>query len=76
MTRVVLEWREPLVRKTDATHPSGIVQLSDDDMEMLDGGTTWACATVSISVAVSLQWCSPSGTFCGSCSMGTAGCCR
>ena len=76
VTRAVLEWKEPLVREAHATHPSGIVELNDSDMEMFEGGTGWPGIIVSATIAASIQWCSPSGTFCGSCAFGTAGCCR
>lgn len=54
-------------------HPSGIVELSDDDMMDLSAGSGWGCfiGTIGISIAI----CSPNGTLCGSCQMGTRGCC-
>lgn len=52
-------------------HPSGVVELSDDELEQVNGGTAWVCLTVGLTVTV----CSPTGTLCGSCQMGTRGCC-
>ncbi len=60
-------------------NPAGMIELSDTDLSEVNGGTTATgdvcCLTISISVAVSLAWCSPSGTFCGTCNWGTHGCC-
>lgn len=57
-------------------NPAGLVELHDSDLEDASGGdTAWICLTISISVAVSVEFCSPNGTFCGTCNWGTHGCC-
>jgi mersacidin/lichenicidin family type 2 lantibiotic len=71
---IVRAWKDPEYRRelpTPPWNPAGLVELSEDEMSGVGGGTSWACATVTLTVTV----CSPTGTLCGSCSMGTSGCC-
>ena len=80
MTRqalVAAAWKEPQLREGVAAdhHPAGIVELSDDDMDLTAGGTGWWCAIVTATIALTFTKCSPDGTLCGSCQMGTRGCC-
>ncbi|WP_130873165.1 mersacidin/lichenicidin family type 2 lantibiotic [[Pseudopropionibacterium] massiliense] len=58
-------------------NPAGIVELDTDDMDldMTHGGTTWWCAIATATIALTATKCSPDGTLCGSCQMGTRGCC-
>jgi mersacidin/lichenicidin family type 2 lantibiotic len=73
-------WKDPEYRRSlsaeeltqVADNPVGLVELSDDELNGVAGGTTgWWCATVALTVTV----CSPTGTLCGSCQVGTRGCC-
>jgi hypothetical protein len=69
-------WKTPIdAAEPDAAHPAGVVELGDDDMQDTTGGalTTKACVTATIGLTATI--CSPSGTLCGSCQMGTRGCC-
>lgn len=69
-------WKDPQARGSELDiHPAGVVELSDDDMDMVAGGTGWACAIVTATIAITVTKCSPDGTLCGSCQMGTRGCC-
>ncbi|WP_199036841.1 mersacidin/lichenicidin family type 2 lantibiotic [Glycomyces salinus] len=52
-------------------NPAGLVDLNDDAVLDVTGGTSWWCATV----ALTATFCSPTGTMCGSCQFGTRGCC-
>ncbi|QSB05249.1 mersacidin/lichenicidin family type 2 lantibiotic [Natronoglycomyces albus] len=52
-------------------NPVGIAELPEGQLDSVGGGTTWGCATVTLTVTV----CSPTNTMCGSCSWGTSGCC-
>lgn len=63
------------VKLADFENPAGVVDLSSDDMDFTSGGTTWACALVTATIALTATKCSPDGTACGSCQMGTRGCC-
>lgn len=54
-----------------ADNPAGLVELSDEQLDVVAGGTGWLCLTITLTVSV----CSPTGTACGSCSFGTSGCC-
>lgn len=74
MGQATLEWKDPLRRMTP-NHPAGLVELDDSEIASIDGGTTWACAAVTATVGVSIAFCSPNGTLCGSCNFGTQGCC-
>lgn len=56
-------------------NPAGLVELHDSDLVEADGGTTWACATITATIALTVTFCSPSGTLCGSCNWGTHACC-
>lgn len=75
----VRAWKDPEYRSTLTAqelselepNPAGLVELGTDEMDSVAGGTTWACATITLTITV----CSPTGTLCGSCSMGTRGCC-
>jgi hypothetical protein len=69
-------WKRTGLRQPGEFHPAGTVLLDDLALDDVQAGTTWACATFGATVAISLQWCSPSGTLCGSCAFGTSGCCR
>jgi len=63
-------WKGDASSIAPAGHPAGMVELSDD--EMLDeGGWTWVAPLIFVTVT----FCSPNGTACGSCSWGTRGCC-
>ncbi len=75
-------WKDPYYRATLSAderarlaNPAGVVELSEDQLDTVGGGTTWVCATVTATIALTVTVCSPTGTLCGSCSMGTRGCC-
>lgn len=83
-------WKDPEYRRelgkdaennpaglVDLDSPAGLVDLNDDAAVGVAGGTSaWACATVTATIALTATICSPSGTMCGSCQMGTNGCCH
>lgn len=74
----VLHWKNPELRSHEgrAEHPSGVVELSDDDMQLVAGGSTaWCVGIVTATIVLTFTKCSPDGTLCGSCQMGTRGCC-
>lgn len=71
----VNSWKNPALRETTAPNPAGLVELDDDDMDSVAGGTGWGCAIVTATIAITATKCSPDGTLCGSCQMGTRGCC-
>lgn len=79
MRRNVLEWKNPLLRDEEKgnfrAHPAGFVDLSDESMDAVEGGTTWPCLAIGTAVAVTIAYCGPNGTLIGSCKMGTRGCC-
>lgn len=65
-------------------NPAGFVELDDSDLTVIAGGSPattvdvgcWvASIVITGTIAVSVTYCSPNGTFCGSCSYGTAACC-
>lgn len=70
-------WKDPEYRKTlDAgalsDHPSGLVSLDDNSLDdVVAGATAVVCAVSALTATV----CSPTGTLCGSCNMGSVGCC-
>lgn len=73
-------WKDPEYRRElgeDAPEsPAGLVDLNDDVLDQIAGGTTtssWGCVTTTVTLTVTV--CSPTGTLCGSCQMGTRGCC-
>ncbi|SDE49091.1 mersacidin/lichenicidin family type 2 lantibiotic [Glycomyces harbinensis] len=70
-------WKDPEYRRElgeDAqNNPAGLVDLNDDAVGSIAGGSTWGCVTATIALTVTV--CSPTGTLCGSCQMGTRGCC-
>lgn len=76
-------WKDPEyraeLRRQDiavlADNPAGVVELSDGEIEAVAGGTTWSCAITSAIVSVSLANCVCSTFVCGSCAIGTRGCC-
>lgn len=70
-------WKAPHTRVASSVpdHPAGVVELSEDDMDLVAGGTGWGCAIVTATIALTATKCSPDGTLCGSCQMGTRGCC-
>jgi mersacidin/lichenicidin family type 2 lantibiotic len=78
---IIRAWKDPEYRRSldsefagTAAHPAGMVRLEDDVLDGIGGGTTSVpCATTTITV--SIKWCSPDGTFCGTCAFATAGCC-
>lgn len=72
---LIRSWKDPEYRGTLTevpANPAGLVELADDQLDGVAGGTTWACATITLTITV----CSPTGTLCGSCNMGTRGCCK
>ncbi|TDE41378.1 mersacidin/lichenicidin family type 2 lantibiotic [Nonomuraea mesophila] len=77
---VLRAWKDPVYRSgldqaKLPSHPAGVVDLTDDQLNSVDGGTTtWLCATAGV-VTATATVCSPSGTLCGSCSHGSSGCC-
>ncbi len=72
----ITAWKDPQLRgSVKDGHPAGVSELSDDDMDLVAGGTGWACALVTATIALTATKCSPDGTLCGSCQMGTRGCC-
>lgn len=70
-------WKDPEYRRglgEDAPDsPVGKVDLNEDSLTGVSGGSTWGCVTATITLTVTV--CSPTGTLCGSCQMGTRGCC-
>ena len=68
-------WKDPEYRRSlgdqAPDNPAGLVELDEDDLAGVGGGTGWWCATVALTVT----FCSPTGTLCGSCNLGTRGCC-
>lgn len=73
-------WKDPEYRRSLGSgalpqHPSGVVALDDGSLDDVVGGTTWPCATIAASIAITIAFCSPNGTGCGSCGFGTSGCC-
>jgi mersacidin/lichenicidin family type 2 lantibiotic len=56
-------------------NPVGLIELEDEDLDHVDGGSGWACV-ITVITAVSVAYCSPNGTFCGSCEWGTHACCE
>ncbi len=75
MSTKISMWKDADVPFVSDVHPAGLVELDDDDMGLVDGGTTWWCAIVTATIALTATKCSPDGTLCGSCQMGTRGCC-
>jgi len=68
----ITAWKDPQLRgSVKDGHPAGVSELSD----LVAGGTGWACALVTATIALTATKCSPDGTLCGSCQMGTRGCC-
>lgn len=80
---VIRAWKDEVYRNSLSAreltalpeNPVGLVELSDDDLEEVDGGTTLLCATLTATIAATLTFCSPSGSLCGSCNWGTHACC-
>ncbi|MDY6876288.1 MAG: mersacidin/lichenicidin family type 2 lantibiotic [Chloroflexota bacterium] len=80
---IVRAWKDPEYRLNLSEaerallpeNPAGLIELSDADLGEVGGHTDWWCVTFSVITAISVEWCSPSGTFCGTCEMGTRGCC-
>jgi mersacidin/lichenicidin family type 2 lantibiotic len=82
---VIRAWKDPEYRRSLnseefaklTAHPAGAVRLDDDALEVVAGGTTGPpCLTATTTtVPISIAWCSPAGTFCGTCQFGTQGCC-
>ncbi|MGL5860725.1 MAG: mersacidin/lichenicidin family type 2 lantibiotic [Phycicoccus sp.] len=73
---VVRAWKDPEYRgqlSSPPPNPAGLVELSEDEMSGVSGGSTWGCAAAGVGLTVTV--CSPTGTLCGSCQMGTRGCC-
>ena len=75
-------WKDPQYRaslsadeRARLSNPAGMVELSDDQLDGVGGGTGWLCATVTATIGATITICSPNGTLCGSCRMGTRGCC-
>jgi len=54
-------------------HPAGMVDLTDDQLVDVDGGTTLACVTL-VTAAISCSIACPS-VFQGSCAFLSIGCC-
>lgn len=78
----VRAWKDPVFRQSlenaqGIEHPAGTVELTGDQLDGVSGGTTIPCATATIagSILISVNFCSPDGTFCGTCEYGTNGCC-
>jgi mersacidin/lichenicidin family type 2 lantibiotic len=72
----VRAWKDPEFRRSlDETPdmPTGLVELADDELDAVPGGTGWGCVIGTIGLTLTV--CSPSGTLCGSCSFGTRACC-
>lgn len=76
----VRAWKDPEYRRElgsdSSENPAGLVALDDDSIVGITGGTGWACVITGGTIAATLTICSPTGTLCGSCSMGTSGCCH
>jgi mersacidin/lichenicidin family type 2 lantibiotic len=58
---VVRAWKDRDYRQTLSeaqqsalpAHPAGVIELADDDLHAVGGYTTWVCATIFLSAAVS-----------------------
>jgi len=76
---IVRAWKDPSYRDglagPDAAAPSPVGRVELDDVN-LDGrqGGSWT-VPITITIELSIQFCSPAGTLCGSCEFGTRGCC-
>ncbi|GEM_PF-887789 len=57
------------------TSPVGIVELDDDELTTLTGGTTTIPCAVGGAITASIQWCTNDTVLWGSCKLGTRGCC-
>lgn len=69
-------WKTPdRTTERDPAHPAGVVELGDDDMHDTTGGALTSPACITATIGLTATICSPSGTLCGSCQMGTRGCC-
>jgi len=70
----VRAWKDPAYRDAEPGDdgPVGRVELADVDLSGRQGGS-WTITTTTI--GLSIQYCSPGGTFCGSCQFGTRACC-
>ncbi|GAB3645339.1 mersacidin/lichenicidin family type 2 lantibiotic [Glycomyces tarimensis] len=71
-------WKDPEYRRelgeSAPDNPAGLVDLTDDELFGVAGGSSsWGCVTTTVTLTVTV--CSPTGTLCGSCQMGTHGCC-
>ena len=81
----VRAWKDPAYRRSlsdteiDAlpANPAGLVELTAEDLDGISGGTTsLPCVTATIaSIGLTVSFCSPNGTACGSCEWGTNACC-
>lgn len=54
--------------------PVGFVELDDEELTAVAGGTTIPCA-VGGGIVASIQWCTNDTVLWGSCRLGTRGCC-
>lgn len=83
----VRAWKDPEYRaelsRQDlavvADNPAGVVELSDADIDLVGAGSGLLCVTVSaaitITTCVSASQCFCPTVACGSCEIGTRGCC-
>jgi mersacidin/lichenicidin family type 2 lantibiotic len=55
--------------------PAGAIEISDRDLGDVSGGTTWPCATITVSVAVSVAASCIQSAIHGTCGAFSYGCC-
>jgi len=55
--------------------PAGAIEISDRDLGDVSGGTTWPCATISASIAVSALLECAQSILHGTCAAFSYGCC-
>lgn len=60
--------------RTPAPAPIGTVELDDEQLSQIAGGTTIPCA-VGGGIVASIEWCTNDTVIWGSCRLGTRGCC-
>ena len=54
--------------------PVGVVELDDEEMMTITGGTSVPCA-IGGGIVASINWCTNDTVLWGSCRLGTRGCC-
>lgn len=78
--RIVRAWKSTKYRNSLSEdersalpeNPAGVVELTEDVI----GGAEQETGSVCFTIGLTLTFCSPTGTACGTCSFGTDGCCE